>query len=201
MENIKKKKAIFSIITNIIHFVLVLLFLVLTILGFQKGIFTNDAYMQSFLNSIGLFAPIFFILIQIIQVIFPIIPGGATCLVGVLLFGPTLGFLYNYIGLTIGSIIVFFLSKKYSLKIIHILFKEKTIQKYMNILEKKNFKKLFLWMVILPGAPDDLLCYLVALTSIQTREFLKIIFLGKPISLFGYSLGIVFVPAFFNPPL
>ncbi len=197
MKSINKKKAYCHIISNIIHFLFIILLFIFIILGLQKGIFTNDKYMKDFLKNIGFWAPLFFIFIQIIQVIFPIIPGGATCLVGVILFGPILGFFYNYIGLTIGSLLAFFLSKKYSLKIINLLFKEKNIHKYMNILEKKNFQKFFLWMIILPGAPDDLLCYLIGLTPIQTKDFLKIIFLGKPISLLGYSFGIILLPTLF----
>ena len=197
MENIKKKKTLFHIISNIGNFIFFMLFCIFLILGFQKGIFTNNENMKEFLNKIGIFAPFFFIFIQIVQVIFPIIPGGATCLIGVILFGPILGFLYNYIGLTIGSIIAFFLSKKYSLKIIQLFFKEKNIHKYMNILEKKNVKRFFLWAIILPGAPDDFLCYLIGLTPIKPKEFMKIILLGKPISLLGYSLGILILPSLF----
>ena len=50
-----------------------------------------------------------FILFQIIQCVIPIIPGGFGCVIGVAVFGPVYGFIYNYISICMGSIINFFL--------------------------------------------------------------------------------------------
>lgn len=197
MEQVNKKQSFFHFVTTILHIFFIVLFLLFLFLGYQKGLFTNDAYLKKFLKNTHALAPFFFIFIQIVQVIFPIIPGGATCIIGVLLFGPILGFLYNYIGLTTGSMLAFFLSKKYGQAIIHLLFQEKSIHKYNNLLQKKNFQRFFLWAIVLPGAPDDLLCYLIGLTPIKTEKFCKIILLGKPISLLGYSLAFLFLPFLF----
>ena len=46
--------------------------------------------------------PFIFIGLQIIQVVIPIIPGGITTAAGVMIFGPYVGFLYNYVGIVIG---------------------------------------------------------------------------------------------------
>lgn len=197
MEHVNKKQYFFHLATTTIHILFIALFFLFLLFGYKKGIFTNDQYMKDFLKTKHAFAPFFFIFIQIVQVIFPIIPGGATCIMGVLLFGPTMGFLYNYIGLTIGSMLAFFLSKKYGYSIIHLFFQEKSIRKYTQLLQKKNFQRFFVWAIILPGAPDDLLCYLIGLTPIQTERFCKIILLGKPICLLGYSLGFLFLPSLF----
>lgn len=54
-----------------------------------------------------------FVFIQIVQVVIPIIPGGISCLAGVILFGAGMGFVYNYVGICIGSVIAFLIAKAY----------------------------------------------------------------------------------------
>ena len=63
-------------------------------------------------NSVIL-GPIIFMLLQILQVVIPIIPGGISSAAGVLIFGPYLGFVYNYVGISIGSVIIFLLGRRY----------------------------------------------------------------------------------------
>lgn len=61
--------------------------LILTVLGWHMGIFTNQEKMNLFLTSCGVFAPLFFMLIQAIQVTIPILPGAVGCLYGVVFWG------------------------------------------------------------------------------------------------------------------
>ena len=68
--------------------------------------------MQQFVNRFGMIGALIFVLIQIVQVVFPIIPGGISCLAGVLLFGAVPGFFYNYIGICVGSCIAFGIARK-----------------------------------------------------------------------------------------
>lgn len=44
--------------------------------------------------------------------------------------------------------------------------------------------------IFFPVAPDDLLCYIAGLTKMSLKKFVLIIFLGKPGSIFLYSLGL-----------
>ena len=48
-----------------------------------------------------------FVAFQVVQVVVPMLPGGLGCLVGVVLFGPVMGFVYNYVGICIGSLLAF----------------------------------------------------------------------------------------------
>ena len=102
-----------KIISTAVTIVGILLSLVLVIIGLKMGVFTSPETLQIFLRGAGLWAPLFFVGIQVVQVVFPIIPGGLTCVAGVLLFGPAWGFLYNYVGICIGSCINFSLAKQY----------------------------------------------------------------------------------------
>ena len=79
----------------------------------NPSVFAVGGSFQSFLNELGVFGPILFICIQIIQVLYPVIPGGLTCVVGHVLFGPLMGFVYNTTGIFIGSVMAFLLARRY----------------------------------------------------------------------------------------
>ena len=53
--------------------------------GVQNQIFVSAESLKHFLNQFGLFAPALFLVIQMIQVVLPILPGAVGCLGGVLI--------------------------------------------------------------------------------------------------------------------
>lgn len=177
-------KKLFSILTVIITIFL----MSFIIYAFRLGILEDKMVLVRQIRKYGIFAGVFFVLLQIGQVVLPIIPGGASCLAGVLAFGPIRGFAYNYIGLVIGSILAFVLARYYGIKVVKKLFSKDTIDKYWEYVQSSRFSFLFFWGIFLPGFPDDLLCYIAGLSKMRFHIFLIIILLGKPITLIGYSL-------------
>ena len=157
----------------------------------KQGILTSQENMQKFIMGFGAAAGIIFILIQIIQVVIPVIPGGVSCVVGVIVFGAGMGFVYNYVGICIGSILVFLIAKRYGRPLMVKMFDKKLIDKYENWTEKNGrFTKLFALAIFLPVAPDDFLCYLAGTTRMKLKTFTAVILLGKPLSIAAYSMGL-----------
>ncbi len=157
----------------------------------RAGIFTDQSVMQSFLAKFGIAAGMVYIVLQIIQVIIPIIPGGVSCLVGVIIFGNLMGFVYNYVGICIGSILAFLIAKKYGRGLLHSMFDQKLIEKYEKWTDGNHrFTKMFAAAIFFPVAPDDFLCYLAGTTKMKLQTFTTIILLGKPLSIFIYSMGL-----------
>lgn len=159
--------------------------------GIRTGIFVSADALEAFLGRFGFWAPVFFILIQCIQVVIPILPGAIGCLGGVLIFGPVWGFVYNYVGISIGSVLAFLLSKRYEKPFVRNMIGGKNYDKYIGWLNKGSaFDKAFAAAIFFPVAPDDLLCYIAGLTKMTLKKFAIIIILGKPGSIFLYSLGL-----------
>ena len=183
----KRKKWLRNLF-NIVTIIMTILIVIFIIYGIKLGIFKDKNILIDYMKKFGVFAPTFFIFIQIIQVIFPVIPGGASCLAGVLAFGPVGGFIYNEIGLVIGSIAAYYLSKIYGLRLINSLFKKEQVDKYLGYIRTNTFEKVFFWGIFLPGLPDDLLCYILGLSNISFKKFLAIVILGKPLALIMYSV-------------
>ena len=180
-------KRIFQVTT-----ILGTLFLIGLIFYFlSQGYFTDSTKLQVLLNQTGIFAPLLFILLQIFQVIIPIIPGGASSALGIVAFGPIWGFVYNYAGLVIGSILAFLLVKRYGKTFILKVCDQKTYDKYIGWLDKgKKFDRFFAAAIFFPCAPDDILCMIAGLTSMTLKKFSMIIILGKPLALIAYSYGL-----------
>jgi uncharacterized membrane protein YdjX (TVP38/TMEM64 family) len=88
----------------------------------KSGCLSSQQSMMAALKQFGVLAPLAFIVLQIVQVVIPIMPGGVSCLVGVLMFGAWKGFLYNYIGICIGSVAAFLPARKYGMPLIRQLF-------------------------------------------------------------------------------
>lgn len=165
----------------------------LTVYFYHLGIFDDLQSLQEFVSQKTFWAPLIFVLIQILQVVIPIIPGGISLAAGVLLFGPLEGFLYNYIGICIGSLILFWLGRQYGRPLVLRLVNEKTYYKYIHWLDnQKRFDRLFTLAIFFPIAPDDALCLMASLTKISFKKFTWIILLAKPASVFAYSLVLLY---------
>lgn len=182
-----KTKLIFNIST-IVGFFIIGIFL---LYGFRKGIFTSREVFCEYILNLGFLAPFVFIFIQAIQVVIPILPGAIGCAAGVIAFGGFFGFLYNYIGITLGSILAFLIAKRYGIIVVKKLVNPKTFDKYESWLnEGTRFDKLFAGAILAPVAPDDFLCYLAGLTKMSLRKFVLIIIFCKPLSILIYSIGL-----------
>ena len=157
----------------------------------QQGLLSSQQALRSFVDGFGPAGPAVFVVFQAVQVVVPILPGGLGCLVGVVLFGPVMGFVYNYVGICIGSLLAFAVARNCGRPLLSLLFSEKLIAKYSDWTERNDrFARLFALAIFFPVAPDDFLCYLAGTTSMTWRRFTTIILLGKPLSIALYSLGL-----------
>ena len=162
--------------------------------GWQTGVLTSQERLQALVASCGMAGALSFTVFQAVQVVVPILPGGLGCLAGVLLFGPVWGFVYNYVGICIGSLMAFAVARNCGKPLLGLLFSEKTIQRYSHWTEEKGrFARLFALAIFLPVAPDDFLCYLAGTTEMNWGRYTAIILLGKPFAIALYSLGLTLV--------
>ncbi|RXW65920.1 TVP38/TMEM64 family protein [Enterococcus faecium] len=165
----------------------------LTIYFINLGVFKDLNALRGLVGDSIILGPIIFVFIQILQVVIPIIPGGISTAAGVLIFGPYAGFIYNYIGICIGSIIIFLLGRRYGKPFILSMISDKTYNKYIGWLDKQNrFEKLFSLAIFLPVAPDDALCLMAGLTNMSVKRYTLIILIAKPLSIFLYSMALIY---------
>ncbi|BBM17921.1 MULTISPECIES: TVP38/TMEM64 family protein [Enterococcus] len=177
---------------NIISLMGIALTVSLTIYFYRLGVFNDINSLQQLVGSSPIAGPLIFVFIQIIQVVIPIIPGGISLAAGVLIFGPYWGFVYNYVGIVIGSLILFLMGRHYGKPFIMHLVSDKVYQKYSHWLDNQSrFEKMFALAIFLPVAPDDALCLMASLTNMSFKKYSAIIFLAKPASIFLYSWALL----------
>lgn len=184
-------------IINTISVIGILVSIALTIYFINLGVFKDINALRGLVGDSIILGPIIFILLQILQVVIPIIPGGISSAAGVLIFGLFAGFVYNYVGICIGSIIIFLLGRRYGKPFILSMISDKTYNKYIGWLDNQSrFEKLFALAIFLPVAPDDALCLMAGLTNISVKKYVWIILLAKPLSIFLYSMALIYGGSF-----
>lgn len=169
--------------------IILLIFLISWIIkGISDGTFRSLESVRSYISGFGIFGPLMLILLQISQVVFPILPGAVGYAAGAVLFGWFGGFLCNYIGISAGSLLAFFLARKYGSSFVKRHVPASGYDKYIQWTDKKGFLWFLTAAIFLPVAPDDLLCFLAGLTKISAKKFCFIILAMKPWFLLLYSL-------------
>ncbi|HEL1640056.1 TVP38/TMEM64 family protein [Streptococcus suis] len=155
---------------------------------YRIGILNDQNVLTDLIKSLGAFGSLTFLLIQIVQVVFPIIPGGVTTVVGFLVFNFWWGFFLNYIGISIGSIILFWLSRRYGKKFCLLFMSEETFYKYESKIDnKRGYEIFFIICMLSPISPADIVVMITGLTSMSYRKFITITLLCRPLSIVAYS--------------
>jgi uncharacterized membrane protein YdjX (TVP38/TMEM64 family) len=174
------------------HVWLRLLFLVLLIVGLSLVVYITglwDFFMSrerliAFLDSLGPFAFVGFILIQAAQVVFAPVPGEVTGLIGGYMYGPIVGTVMSTIGLMLGSWGAFALSRRFGQPFVDRFVPKQVMKQFDYLLHHKGAFLVFL-LFLIPGIPKDYLCYILGLGHLTTLEFLVIGGTGR---LFGTIL-------------
>ena len=172
MEHKKNNKIISALVVFLyIIFVLAVWYYVSTFLVDKEAI-------RGLVSGYGIFAPLVFILIQIGQNIIAPIAHYPILLAGGFIFGPILGFFYNWIGTSIGTILVILLARKFGRPIVNKMVSQKFIDKYDHIIQKLSPFGLFL-IYALPVFPDDEISYLIGVSAMPLKSIVFAILLGK----------------------
>jgi uncharacterized membrane protein YdjX (TVP38/TMEM64 family) len=137
-----------------------------------------------FLESLGPFAIIGFIGLQVLQVVVAPIPGEVTGLIGGYLYGPVMGVIWSTIGLTIGSYIAFALARYFGRPFVDKFVDKSILKSFEYLLHHKGVFLVFL-LFLIPGTPKDYLCYVLGIGHLTTAQFLVITGVGR---LFGTIL-------------
>jgi uncharacterized membrane protein YdjX (TVP38/TMEM64 family) len=142
------------------------------------GLCTDKRWVKSILKDAGPLAPVVFILIQALQVIFAPIPGEATGFIGGYLFGAPLGLLYSTLGLTLGSVGAFFVARWLEEHYVKRWIPAEILQKFDFLMERQGALVAFI-LFLLPGFPKDYLCFILGLSRMPFKLFLLICTVGR----------------------
>lgn len=161
--------------------VLALFFGTLLALAYLIGFDTiaDREKLTAYIAGFGALAPLIFFGVQLLQIIVAPIPGNVTGLVGGALFGIWGGFALNAASTAIGSLIMFFLGKKFGLSAMHRFVEQKHIDKFYPKLSGKNARLVLMGLFLIPFVPDDAICLLAGLTDMSYFLFMLYVAVGR----------------------
>lgn len=145
----------------------------------EYAAFVTDAEsLRVWLRQFGVLAPLVFVVIQALQVILAPVPGQVVALVAGYLFGPFWGTVYSVTGVLIGSAIAFSLAKRYGRSFVEDVLHEDVMARFDEFVDTVGIPGLFVF-VIIPGLPDDAICFLSGLTKWKLPAFIAVISVGR----------------------
>ncbi len=141
------------------------------------------------IDGAGIWGPIVFMLLNTLQVLLAIIPGGPFEVAAGALFGPWIGTLMCDIAMSAGGVITFLFVRKFGMKFIELFTTREKIEsvKFLHTNDKST-SLLFLFF-LLPGTPKDLMCYVVGLSDIKLSTWVLINVVGRFPAILLSALG------------
>jgi len=141
-------------------------------------VFEGREQLRTYLEGWGIWAPVVFVVLQVLQVVIAPIPGELTGIVGGFVFGSLVSIIYSTLGLTVGSLIAFAAARIIGLPLVKLVISEETLNKFHFLTERRGaIASLILFLI--PGFPKDILCYLLGLSPMSYITFLVVCGLGR----------------------
>lgn len=148
------------------------------VLGHFYTVISDRQRMQAFISSFGMGAPVVFIVLQVLQVVFAPVPGEATGFIGGYLFGTASGFLYSSIGLTVGSILNFAIGRFLGNRFVRRMIPAQRLEQMDRFVRHQGIIIFFI-LFVFPGFPKDYLCVFLGLSAMPFSVFLLITAVGR----------------------
>ena len=154
---------------------------------------TTIEFWESVFTSFRILGPLAPILLAAVESLIPALPLIAIVTLNVAAHGIFLGFLYSWIGASIGSTLVFLFFRKIVKKLfLKFVNRYNKVRKARDWVNGVNPKALFL-IAILPFTPSSFLNFAFGISDFDGKKYLRIMITAKAImilllSLFGQSL-------------
>ncbi|MFP4212273.1 MAG: TVP38/TMEM64 family protein [Alkalispirochaeta sp.] len=161
-----------------------------------RATLTSPEALRGVLQPLGAWGPVAFVLFQVLQVVVAPIPANAIAFAGGALFGLWPGFLLSSTGLIIGSMIAFGLARVWGRPVVESLVQPELIDRYFDGVVNRHFIVLTA-IFLVPFLPDDVLSFLVGLSSLPAPAFFVLVIVARPPGMFVSTLlgsGVIEIP-------
>ena len=148
-------------------------------------------FITQLLQNYPLIAPIIFIILRSLTVIFPVVPGIVLDAVGIAIFGWKLGFIYAEIGTVGGAIAAFYIARYFREPLVRRFVILQKLDKWeQEISERKKFWTFVSFRLVTGPLLFDYINYAAGLTRIQPLKFFLATLLSSlPIMFSVYYFG------------
>lgn len=147
------------------------------------------------------FGPLPGIILPMLEAFLPFLPLFAFVMANAAAFGLWLGFLYSWIGAIAGSLLVFFLVRKYGQKrFFSFVSRHRKVKSLVNWIERHGFGPLFI-LLCFPFTPSAAINLVAGLSRVSTPQFVLAVLCGKLVMIFTISFIGYDIRALFHQPV
>lgn len=139
----------------------------------------NPAAFKAWVEGFGAWGRVIFVGLLVLQVIVALIPGGPFELAAGYAYGVAEGSILCMIAFLLGSAGIFFLVRKFGMKVVELFVSQKDIKQLEFLKNPRKTRTLAFILMIIPGSPKDALNYIAGLTNLKLQEWLLIVFIGR----------------------
>lgn len=134
---------------------------------------------KSIILSYGEYSVLAFLVMQMIQVVAFFIPGEVMQIAGGYIYGAFVGGLLTLLGITLGSAIVYGLSRQYGKPLIRKIISDKQLKFFDKLLRLGSVNYIVFLLYLIPGIPKDVLAYICGISDITFKNFMLYSTLGR----------------------
>lgn len=157
------------------------IFIILTCTYYREYIylFTQPAKLKNVITYYGKYGILVFIGIQVLQVVVFFIPGEIIQIAGGYIYGSFLGSIVSIIGIIIGNIIAYSVSRCCGKPFVNKIISSKNLIFFQKILDLGSINSIVFILYLIPGIPKDILAYVCGISDIKFKNFLICSLLGR----------------------
>ena len=144
---------------------------------------------RQWVEAQGVWAPLLFTGMVILQVIVAVIPGEPLEIAAGYAFGAVEGTLLCVLGTFIGGMLVFLLVRRFGLRAVEVFFPEEKLRRLRFLHNERRLARWVFVIFFLPGTPKDVLCYFVGLTPMPLRTWALISAVARLPSIVTSTVG------------
>ncbi len=133
--------------------------------------------LRAALRAYGPVAPLVYIGIMVLQIVIPPLPAPIIVAAGGYAFGGFWGTVYGMIGALAGSIVNVVLGRRYGRPFVERVVDDAVLQEFDVIVDDHGATTFFL-ILLLPGFPDNAICYMAGLTRLRLRTIVGLMAVG-----------------------
>jgi uncharacterized membrane protein YdjX (TVP38/TMEM64 family) len=176
--DIIKKRRIKSIVILIL-IILVALYITYCFKGELVEFFEDPSVIKNKIDSYGVFGPLVFIILFVFQIVVAIIPGEPLEIAAGYAFGVFWGTFIVLIGTSIGSLLVFKLTRKFGYKFAELFISKKRLNSLEYLKDSKKLHNIIFTIFVIPGTPKDIFTYFVGLTNMSLKNWMILVTIAR----------------------
>ena len=149
----------------------------------------NLQRLQAFVTEHWIVGALVFIGVCVIQVVIALIPGEAVEIAAGVIFGSLWGTVLCLVGITLGSIVVILLVRKFGRKFVESLYPREKIDSLPILKNPKKRNATIFLLFLIPGTPKDLITYIIGLTEVSIPMYVLLTTAARIPSILMSTLG------------